>query len=386
MHPIYFDHAATTPMRAEVRAAMAPFLEERFGNPSSAHRWGRDASAALEDARAGVARALGARASEIHFVRGGTESDNLAVQGRTAQLRRAGQVPRVVVSAIEHKAVLESAARAAAYGDGHLVILGISDHGALDLEALDDALMDGVAVVSVMWVNNETGLVLPVPEIAERTRAAGASLHTDAVQAVGKVDVRVDRTPVDLLTLTGHKIYGPKGTGVLFVRSGVQLEPLLRGGGQERGLRPGTEDVAGAVGVATALRLAVEEREAEAVRLNGLRARLEDGLQARVPGLRINAGHAPRAPHVTSLGIEGVDGQALLAALDLEGIAASGGSACDSGSVAASHVIQALYGPDDTLATVRFSLGRSTTAQEVDRAAEVTGAVVERLRHAGART
>ncbi len=383
MRPIYLDHAATTPMREEVRAAMAPLLTDRFGNPSSAHRWGREASAALEEARSNVASALGARPSEIHFVRGGTESDNLAVAGRVAAwTREHGRAPRVALSAVEHKAVLEASESAVA-AEGELVTLDVSDTGELDRKALGSALSDGVAVVSVMWVNNETGLVLPVPEIAELARDAGTCMHTDAVQAVGKVEVRVDRTPVDLLTLTGHKIYGPKGTGVLFVRSGVALDPILHGGGQERGLRPGTEDVAGAVGVAVALCLAVDERESEAARLGSLRDRLEGALRERIPGLRVNAGGAPRAPHITSVGIEGVDGQALLAALDLEGIAASGGSACNSGSTVASHVIRALYGPRDVRATLRFSLGRSTTATDVDRAVAVTAATVERIGRAG---
>ncbi len=385
MDSVYLDHAATTPMREEVRAAMAPFLGERFGNPSSAHRWGREAAAALEDARAAVASALSARPSEIHFVRGGTESDNLAVAGRVAWSRGEGATGDVVVSEVEHKAVLEAASQATARGAGRLVELGVSSDGALDLDALDRALENGPAVVSLMWVNNETGMVLPVPEAARRAEAAGVPLHTDAVQAVGKIPVRVDEHPVALLTATGHKISGPKGTGILFVRAGTGVRPLVHGGGQERGLRPGTEDVAGAVGFAEALRLAVEEREIEAVRLEGLRGRLEVGLRDRISDLRVNAGDAPRAPHVTSVGIGGVDAQALLAALDLEGIAASGGSACSSGSTAASHVISALYGGEDAFATVRFSLGRTTTAPDVERAVEVTPRVVDRLRAVRAR-
>ncbi len=383
MDAVYLDHAATTPMREEVRSSMAPYLTERFGNPSSVHRWGREASAALEGARAQVAAALGARAGEIHFVRGGTESDNLAVAGRAAWIRYEGGSPTVVVSAVEHKAVLEAAEQAAGSGAGRLVKLSVSREGTLDTDALDAALRDGPAIVSLMWVNNETGLVLPVPAMAERVRSAGGCLHTDAVQAVGKVEVRVDQTPVDLLTLTGHKIYGPKGTGVLYVRSDLRLAPLLHGGGQEGGLRPGTQDVAGAVGLATALRLAVEERDAESDRLRVLRERLEGGLGARVAGLRVNAGEGPRAPHITSVGVPGVDGQALVTALDLDGIAASGGSACSSGSVSASHVIRALYGSDDRTATVRFSLGRTTSVEDVDRAVDAMVTVLARLGGAG---
>lgn len=384
MNPIYLDHAATTPVRTEVRAAMAPFLEGRFGNPSSVHRWGREAAAALAEARALCAEALGARFSEIHFVRGGTESDNLAVAGRAAWVRGDGARPTVAVSAVEHKAVLDAARAAASISHGRLVVIPVSAQGALDEEALDDALSDGpAALASLMWVNNETGMLLPVSEAAARAKRAGAVVHTDAVQAVGRVPLSVADTPVDLLTATGHKIGGPKGTGLLFVREGVGLHPLLHGGGQERGLRPGTEDVAGAVGLATALCLAVAEQPMEAPRLRSLREELEGRLAASVPGLRVNGGSAPRAPHISSVAVPGVDGSSLLMSLDLEGIAASGGAACSTGRKAASHVIAALYGADDAHPTVRFSLGAGTTAEEVERAAAVTGAVVARLRRPG---
>jgi cysteine desulfurase len=385
MHPVYLDHAATTPVREEVRQAMAPFQDGVFGNPSSTHRWGREASAALEDARADCARSLGARPSEIYFVRGGTESDNLAVAGSARWLRGEGHTPTVVVSAVEHRAVLDAARAVTARGAGRLVHLEVRPDGNVDLDALERELAAGPTVVSIMWVNNETGLVLPVAECARRTAAAGAVMHTDAVQAVGKVPVRVDETPVDLLTVTGHKIYGPKGTALLFVRAGTSISPLLHGGGQERSLRPGTEDVGGAVGLACALRLAVEEREAEAARLGMLRDLLEESLAERVEGLRVNAGQAPRAPHVGSVAVPGVDGRTLLMALDMEGISVSGGSACNSGAVAGSHVIAALYGADDAHAIVRFSLGRSTSVQDVTRAVQVTAGVVARLRRSEVR-
>jgi len=384
MEPLYLDHAATTPVRSEVRAAMAPYLDRVFGNPSSLHRWGREAAASLAEARSTCAAALGARPSEIHFVRGGTESDNLAVLGRVARLRAEGHTPTVVVSAVEHRAVMDAASRATARGAGRLEVLRVTHDGALDLDALDQALRSGPAVVSVMWVNNETGMILPVQEVAERTRAADGTFHTDAVQAVGTQPVRVDGLPVDLLTVTGHKIRGPKGTGLLFVREGVHLSPLLHGGGQERALRPGTEDVAGAVGLATALALAVAEREAEAIRLGALRDDLERCLVAAVAGLRVNAVAAHRAPHVASVAIEGVDGASLLMALDLEGLAVSGGAACSSGAAAASHVIAALYGRDDPHATVRYSFGATTTAADVADAVRTTAGVVERLRNPGA--
>jgi cysteine desulfurase len=380
MDPLYLDHAATTPIRAEVREAMEPFLGRVFGNPSSLHRWGREAAAALMEARATCAAALGARFSEIHFVRGGTESDNLAIRGRLERLRAEGHTPTLAVSAVEHAAVLGAAEEATARVAGRLEKLPVAADGSVDLDRLDRALDAAPAVVSVMWVNNETGMLLPVPEVAERCRAAGATFHTDAVQAVGKVPVRVDALPVDLLTATGHKLQGPKGTGLLFCREGTWLSPLLHGGGQERALRPGTEDVAGAVGLAAALRLAVAELDAEAPRLEALRERLERELAEALPGIRVNGGQAPRAPHIASVAIPGVKGEALLMALDLEGLAVSGGAACHTGAVKGSHVISALYGEDDPHATVRFSLGAATTADDVARAARITASVVERLR------
>ncbi|MCH2465519.1 MAG: aminotransferase class V-fold PLP-dependent enzyme, partial [Gemmatimonadetes bacterium] len=239
----------------------------------------------------------------------------------------------------------------------------------------------GPTVVSVMWVNNETGLVFPVPDISELVDDLGGTIHTDAVQAVGKIPVNVTESSIHLLTATGHKMHGPKGTGILFVRTGLQLTPLLHGGGQEQALRAGTEDVAGAVGFACSLQLAVEEQEQLSNRLVVLRSRLEGHLLEIIPGLRINVKNANRAPHISSIGINEVDGEDLLSALDLEGIAASGGSACESGSTKTSHVITALYGPEDSVTTIRFSLGRETTEENVDQAVVTLSDVVARLRH-----
>jgi cysteine desulfurase len=380
MQPVYLDYAATTPMRPEVQEAMSPLLDSAFGNPSSLHRWGRTASAALEEARHVAAATLGAKAGEILFTRGGTESDNLAVLGSCAALRARGHTPTVVITAVEHHAVHAAAERLAERGEATLVKLAVSDDGRVDLDQLRESLGDAPAVVSTMWVNNETGSVLPVPEIAEIVRGGGSVMHTDAVQAFGTLPVDLTEAPVDLLTVTGHKIYGPKGTGLLFVREGVELSPLLHGGGQERALRPGTEDVAGAVGLACAMHLAASERDASAQRLGALRDRLESGVLEALPTTRINGGAGPRAPHISSLGVEGVDGAALLSALDAEGVAASGGSACASGAGGGSHVISALYGENDARATVRLSLGRHTSEADVDQAIRTLTVVVTRLR------
>lgn len=411
MDSVYLDHAATTPLRGDVVAAMEPYASEVFGNPSSVHGFGRRAQAALDEARREIAEALGARPSEIRFVRGGTESDNLAVLGycRAGRARWGSQTP-LYVSSVEHSAVLEAAEHAEEVGDAALTVLATRPGGSLDLEPLrshsspsrgsgpsqrpvaasgsgqplasgPSQRSEAAPLVSVMWVNNETGMVLPMADVVEAARASGAVVHSDASQALGKVPVSVTDPMLHLLTATGHKIGGPRGMGILFVREGVELTPLLHGGGQERGLRPGTEDVAGAVGLAAAIRLAVAEQEEEAVRLEALRERLEAGIRSDIPGVRINCGEAHRSPHVSSVGIPGIpDGETLLMALDLEGVAVSGGSACHSGAGKGSHVIAALYGPDDPMTTVRFSLGRDSSPDDVDRAVAATATVVGRLR------
>ncbi|MFQ5537758.1 MAG: cysteine desulfurase family protein [Gemmatimonadota bacterium] len=384
MDTIYLDYAATTPMRAEVREAMAPYLAEHFGNPSSVHAFGRGAAAALSEARASVAETLGARPDEILFVRGGTESDNLALQGRVRWIRAQGRTPHLAVSAVEHSAVLETATAVTERGAGVLTVLPVRRTGHVDPDALTALPAGPDTLISVMWVNNETGLVLPVPDMARRAKENGTLLHTDAVQGAGRLRLRVDEVPVDLLTLTGHKIYGPKGTGILFVRRGVELRPLLHGGGQERGLRPGTEDVAGAVGMATALRLAVAEQEEEARRLSRLRDTLEEELLRRLPHAEVVAREGPRAPHIAAVRIRGVPRERLIMALDLKGVAVSGGSACHSGASRPSHVMAALYGPDDDAALVRFSLGRATRTEEVERAVDITARVASDLGEGGA--
>lgn len=377
MQPIYLDHAATTPVRPEVAEVMAATLAEDFGNPSSGHAWGRRARRRLEEARAALAGSLGAPADRVFFTRGGTESDNLAVLGRVRHDLARGVRPHVVTSAIEHPAVSEAAERAAREGAAHTVI-GF-DRGGLDLDALEAALETRPSVVSCMWVNNETGLVLPIVEIAAMCRRHGVALHSDAVQAVGKLPVDRGDVPADLLTLTGHKIYGPKGTGALIARAFRTLRPLHFGGGQERGLRPGTEDVAGAAGLAEAVRLAVAETPTEAARLGALRDEVEVGLQSRIPGARVNGGGMARAPHILSLGIPGTDSDTLLAVLDASGIAASGGSACASGSSAPSRTLAALH-PGDGAASLRLSFGRLTRGRDAHRIVCTVARAVERTR------
>lgn len=378
---VYLDHAATTPVRPEVRAAMEPFFGPVFGNPSSAHRWGRAARAALDEARERVAHTLGARPDELVFTSGGTEADNLAVLG--AWRARRDPTRRVVVStSVEHKAVL-AAVHETTHEGAVERLLAVDVAGLVDPYAPD--LDRDVAVCSVMWVNNETGVIQPVPAIAERARALGVIFHTDAVQAFGKLPIDTAGMLVDLLTISGHKIGAPKGIGALYVRRGTPLAPLLHGGAQDRGRRPGTENVAYAVALATAAELAIAAREAECARLSALRDELESRVLAAVPDAIVHGRGAARAPHVTNISVPGADGAALLMALDLQGIAASGGSACQTGNVESSHVLLAMgVAPDLAAGAVRLSLGALTTPACVERVGALFPTLVRKARLAAA--
>ena len=379
--PVYLDHAATTPVRAEVLEAMLPYLtNQAFGNPSSAHRYGRAARAGIEQARREVAQAVGAEPNQVIFTSGGTEADNLGIIGAALASRDRGGSLCVVVSAIEHKAVL-AAAHAVCHLGGREVVLPVDRHGHVDLEALDAALQERPAVISIMWVNNEVGVVQPVAEIARRCRDAEVVFHTDAVQAFGKFPVSLTELPCTLLTLSGHKIGAPKGIGALVVRDRKAVEAIIHGGGQQYGIRPGTENVAGAVALGRAALLAAREQVEEAERLRALRGRLAEGLRAAVSDLTVNGDGAETAPHVLNVSVAGADSEALLMHLDLAGIAASSGSACSTGSVEPSHVLVAMGVPRDlALGAIRFSLGRESTAEDVDRVSEAMPAVVAKVR------
>jgi len=376
MEPIYLDYGATTPVRAEVREAMMPFLGANFGNPSSVHRWGRDAKVKLEDARARIAALIGSHPTELVFTRGGTEADNLAILGRSRKVRGAP----VVCSSIEHRAVL-MAARAAESEGSPLSLLPVDTHGVVAEDALDKILAPSPAVVSVMWANNEVGSIQPIRVLAERCAEAGIVFHTDAIQAFGKVSVRIDETPVKMMSLSAHKIGGPKGVGALFVKKGVHIQPQIFGGGHERGLRAGTEDVAGAVGFAMAAELVLRDRETEMRRLASLRDRLQAALIERVPGLVVNSLHAQRLPTVLNVSIPGANTEVLLVLLDLEGIAASSGSACSSGGVEPSHVLTTMGLPPEVAGpSVRLTLGRETTLTEIESVIERFPPLMEQLR------
>ena len=381
--PVYLDHAATTPVREEVFEAMKPFYGPRFGNPSSTHRWGREARAALDEARERVGRCLGARPDEICFTSGGTEADNLAILGAWRALKAQGR-RAVVTTPIEHKAIL-GAVHQAAHEGAEERLLSMTPEGTVDVTSFNRLVDDDVAVCSMMWVNNEIGTIQPVPELAAKAKSHGALFHTDAVQAFGKVPIDAQKQQFDFLTISGHKFGAPKGIGALFIRRGVHLEPLMHGGTQDRGRRPGTENVAAAVGLARAAELTVEECEAHCARLGRLRDRLEAGILAKVPDAVIHGRGAPRAPHVTNISVPGTDSESLLMALDLRGIAASGGSACQSGSIEPSHVLRALgVRPDIASAAVRMSLGSLTTDASIDRVIEVFPALVAKARQLAA--
>lgn len=378
--PVYLDHAATTPVRAEVLDAMLPFLRDTWGNPSSAHRLGRAARAGLDQARREVAEAVGAEPNQVIFTSGGTEADNLAIIGAALAARDRGRPMRAVVSAIEHKAILAAAHEVAHLG-GQEEVVPVGTDGRIQLPALEAALSRDPSVVSVMWVNNEVGVVQPVEEIGARCRDAGVPFHTDAVQAFGKLPLALQSLPIALLTLSGHKIGAPKGIGALIVRTRGLVEGIIHGGGQQYGIRPGTENVAGAVALGRATSLAAAEAAHEATRLAALRDQLATKLRAEVPDVVVHAEHGPRAPHVLSLAVPGTDSEAMLMHLDLAGICASSGSACSTGAVEPSHVLTAMGVPRElALGTIRFSLGRETDAADIDRVAAAFGGIVARVR------
>jgi len=378
---VYLDNAATTPVRPEVLEAMLPYLgREAFGNPSSAHRFGRTARAGLEEAKRTVAECLGVEPGQVIFTSGGTEADNLAIIGSALAARDRGGPFRVAVSAVEHKAVL-AAAHAVQHLGGEEMLVGVSASGMVEEEALDEALARGVALVSVMWVNNEVGTVQPIARLAERCRAAGVCFHSDAVQALGKVPLSLTDVGCTLLTISGHKIGAAKGVGALIVRDRGAVEAIIHGGGQQYGIRPGTENVPGIVGLGRAVELATTEQAESAARLGALRDELERRVLAIVPDAVINAWQAERAPHVSNVAIPGTDSEALLMHLDLAGIACSSGSACSTGAIEPSHVLTAMGVPRELgIAALRFSFGKDNSVEDVDAVIGALPKIVEKVR------
>jgi cysteine desulfurase len=383
----YLDHAATTPMLPEAVAAMTEAMGE-VGNPSSLHGSGRRARRKVEESREQLAAAVGARPSEVIFTAGGTESDNLAVKGmywarHDADVRRR----RVIASSVEHHAVMDSVQWLATHEGADVVWLPVDRYGMVHPDTLHDALADdpdSVALISIMWANNEVGTVQPISELVEVAHQFGVPLHTDAVQAVGALDVDFAASGADALTLTGHKVGGAYGTGALLVRRDLDLVPLLHGGGQERDVRSGTVDVPGAVGLATAVTLADERRASTAPRVAALRDELIDGIRAAVPEAETNGHPVDRLPGIAHVSFPGCEGDSLLMLLDARGVECSTGSACSAGLAQPSHVLLAMGTPEDRArGSLRFSLGHTSTAHDVAAAVAAIGPAVERARRAG---
>ena len=378
MRRVYLDHNATTPVAPEVLEAMLPYFSQRFGNASSVHSFGREAKRALEDARETVAEAIGARASEIIFVGSGTEADNTALKGVAWALRDRGR--HIVTSRVEHKAVLETCHFLERQGF-EVTYVPVDRYGMVHPEAVREALRDDTILVSVMHANNEVGTVNPIAEIGALCRERGVLFHTDAVQSFCKLPFHVDELNVDLASFSGHKIYGPKGVGVLYARRGVRFEPLLHGGEHERNRRASTVNVAGAVGFARAVELAAGRLEQEVAHLTELRDRLWEGIRQRVEDVHLNGHPEKRLPGTLNVSFGGIEGESLLLSLDMKGVAASAGSACTSGSLSPSHVLDAMGVPLELArAAVRFSLGAGNTREDVDYTLEILLEIVQRLR------
>jgi cysteine desulfurase len=376
---IYLDHNATTPLDPLVVDRMAQAMREVWGNASSVHHFGQQAKAALDEARASVGSLIGADASEIVFTAGGTESDNLAIRGAAEAIEPSGR-KHLVTSAIEHEAVLNTM-KALARRGWRVTIVSVDASGVVSLERMREAITDDTALVSVMHANNEIGTIQPIAEIAALAHERGAIFHTDAVQSAGKIPVDVRALGVDLLTIAGHKFYGPKGAGALWIKRGVRLVSPLTGGRQERNRRAGTENVPALVGLGVAAGVAQQKMAAEALRLSALRDRLESGILSMVPGTERNGAASPRVPNTTNISIDRVEAESLLIGLDLAGIAVSSGSACSSGSLEPSHVLKAMGLPHArTLGSIRFSLGAENTEDHVDRVLAVLPSLVEKLR------
>lgn len=373
--PVYLDNAATTPTHKDVREAMQPFYRDTFGNPSSIHQFGQKAHRAMEQARGQVARGIGANVHEIIFTSGGTEADFLALVG---VLRATGK-RHLVTTQVEHHAVLNTCSWLEEWGY-EVTYVKPGSHGQVEVQDILSALRPDTGLVSVMWVNNETGAILPIETLAKELQTRGVFLHSDAVQALPSIPIDVSQLPVSVLSLSGHKIYGPKGIGALYLRDGTPFSPVLRGGQQERGRRAGTENVAAVVGFGAAVELLCTEREVRSRHMVKLNRRFVTLLQEKIPFARVN-GMDFRVPGICNVTLLGVQADALVMALDLDGIAVSNGSACHAGSVDASHVLLAMGIPkDEALSSIRISFSSFNTLAEVERAIDRIEFHVHRLR------
>ncbi|HOV66335.1 MAG TPA: cysteine desulfurase NifS [Bacillota bacterium] len=375
---VYLDHSATTPVRPEVLAAMLPYFGDKFGNPSSIHSWGRQARTAVDSAREQVASIIGATASEIVFTSGGTESDNLAIRGVAKSMQTKGK--HLITSQIEHHAVIntfESLAK-----DGYEVTyLPCDKYGLIDPDDVRKSIRKDTILISIIHGHNEVGTIEPIEEIGRIAKEHGILFHSDAVQSLGKIPVKVDAMGVDLLTISSHKIYGPKGVGALYVRKGTRIRPQVTGGIHEKGLRAGTENVPGIVGFGAACVLAEEEMPEESKRLQALRDKLINGILSNIPDTVLNGHPEKRLPHNVNVSVKYVEGEAMLLNMDLLGIGASSGSACTSGSLEPSHVLLAMGIPHELAhGSLRMTLGKSNTGEDIEYVLEALPPIVEKLR------
>jgi len=377
MKAVYLDHAATTPMRDEVIEAMMPYFKEKFGNASSIYSFGREARKALDEARQATAGIINADFNEIIFTGGGSEANNLAIKGAAWEYRHKGK--HLITSSIEHHAVLHPMQQLEKEGF-EVTYLPVDDQGLVSVEEFANALRGDTILVSIMHANNEIGVIQPIAQIGAICKERGILFHTDAVQTAGLLDIDVKKLNVDMLTMSAHKLYGPKGVGALYVRKGVRLVPLIQGGGHENRRRAGTENVPGIVGMAKALELAAAEREVVTPRIQKLRDRLLEGI-LNIPHTRLNGSRTERLPNNINVSIEFIEGESLLLNLDLKGIAASSGSACTSGSLDPSHVLLAIgLSHEVAHGSLRLTLGRDNTDADVDYVLETLPPIVERLR------
>ena len=380
MKRVYLDHNATTAVAPEVLEAMLPYLSGEYGNAASIHTLGQKARAAVETAREQVAALIGARAQEIVFTSGGTEADNHAILGVVASTASSTSRSHVITSSSEHEAVLNTCQALEKQGVD-VTYLAVDREGRVDPEELRRSVRKETVLITIMHANNELGTVQPLEEIGRIAAEADVYFHTDAVQSAGKLPIDVNALGIDLLALSGHKFYAPQGIGALYIRGGTRLRQLLYGGHHQRGFRPGTENVPGIVGLGKAAEIARQSQVKDAARISALRDRLEQGLLAQVPHSRVNAARAPRTPNTTNITFPGIDGEALVIALDLKGLACSTGAACSSGAVEPSHVLTAIgLPPEEARASLRFSLGRHTTAADIDFALYIVPATVVQLR------
>jgi cysteine desulfurase len=378
MRRIYLDHAATTPTRPEVVKVMLPFFADAFGNPSSIYSYGQEARGAIEEARTKVAELIGARNDEIIFTSGGTEADNFGLKGVAYANERKGN--HIITTSIEHHAVLEVGKFLERRGL-RITYLPVDKYGLVDPDDVRKAITDKTILISVMHANNEVGTIEPVEEIGEIAKEAGIYFHSDAVQTVGHIPVNVDKLKVDLLSISAHKLYGPKGVGALYVRKGTKLVSLIHGGEQEKRRRAGTENVPAIVGLGKAVELAGQEMEREIERLAGLRDKLIKGLGEKIDHIHLNGNPSKRLPNNVNLSVDFVEGESILLNLDLEGICASTGSACSSASLKPSHVLLALgLTPEQAHGSLRFTLGRENSEADVERVLEVLPGIVAKLR------